>query len=169
MRPQDALPPPLLLILLLFVRAVMSDSSTAARDPFVVASPLVVAVACRDGVALLAAHTGDAPLLYEDDDEDDDEGDNGRYFRDLPGNFCGPMRLQTVGKKSAMLTVGWRADAARLLDYARRFDAYEKREFGQEAAAPYVLASELSLYMAAFAGATGVSYCDCMISSGISL
>ena len=140
---------------------VSGDSSgSSARDPFVAASPLVVALACRDGVALVAAHTSDTPLLYRDDDDDDDDDDEHQheeegYFRELPGNFCGPLRLHSVSRQTALLTAGWRADAARLVDAARAMDANQQQTFGDEKVTPYVLASDLSNYMAICAGGGG--------------
>jgi len=133
-----------------------SSSGSSARDPFVAASPLVVALACRDGVALVAAHTSDTPLLYRDDDDEqriqpEEEG----YFRDLPGNFVGPLRLHSVSGQTALLTAGWRADAARLVDTARAMDANQQQAFGDEKVTPYVLASDLSNYMAICAGGGG--------------
>ena len=135
-------------------------SSTAARDKFVEASPLIVAVACRNGVALLAAHTADVPLLYNDDDDNKESEDKetaiSSFFRDLPMSFAGPFRLQIIRRAAAMLTAGWRSDAARLLDAARSMD-YEYRDaLGESSCTPYTLAANLSRYMAICAGTEGV-------------
>ena len=143
-----------------------SSSSNTARDKFVEASPLIVAVACRNGVALVAAHTADVPLLYDDDNDNshESEDETAFYFRDLPMSFAGPFRLQTIitgssssssGTSAALLTAGWRSDAARLLDAARSMDG-EYREALGESGTPYTLAANLSRYMAICAGTEGV-------------
>lgn len=157
---------PVLLALWLLHSTLLLQSTSAAgveaattRDKFVVASPLIVALACSDGVALLAAHTTDMPLLYDVDDDEVDHSDDGNFFRDLPDTFCGPFRLQTVGagngRGAAMLTAGWRADAARLVNSARAIDR-EYREVLGDSSTPYTLASDLSRYMAIHAGNDGV-------------
>lgn len=144
-----------------YAAAAPPTGSNTARDKFVEASPLIVAVACSNGVALVAAHTADVPLLYDDDDEDDGNGSGDEtacFFRDLPMSFAGPFRLQTIGSSSgsaAMLTAGWRSDAARLLDAARSMDG-EYREALGERSTPYTLAANLSRYMAICAGTEGV-------------
>jgi len=157
---------PLVALLLLLLLLLLEQSSVAAseRDKFVEASPLVVALACRDGVALVAAHTNDAPLLCDDDDDkvQHEEPDDTCFFRDLPGTFCGPFRLQTIGTGSAaLLTAGWRADAKRLVDVARALDSDERDSLGgdDDQNNPRVLASDLSRYMASCQGSDGVSCC----------
>ena len=146
-----------------------ASSSSNARDKFVEASPLILALACRDGVALIAAHTADVPLLYDDDDIDDNKQEDGAFFRDLPETFGGPFRLQTIAGggntgsstsscASAMLTAGWRSDAARLVDAARSIDREYRETLGESSPTPYTLASNLSRYMAICAGTDGVCY-----------
>jgi hypothetical protein len=122
-------------------------------DPFVQASLLVVGMACRDGVALVAAHSsdkeGEAVLSYAVEKEPNDDDDDKSVFLDLPSSYGGPFRIHPIGSGGTALSAcGWRADGSgRLLDVARDLAAEEKKYFGQDIDS-FVLASELSVFLA---------------------
>lgn len=145
-------------------------------DPFVQAAPLIVAMSCRDGVAILAAHPAPSsePLLFYDYNEDEpvtvnDESsltktaDGGRgnppLFLDLPLNYEGSLRIQAVGTAgtTALVTCGWRVDGTgRLVTVARERTDIERQTFGEENSS--ILPTQLSLYMAMCAVSERVRY-----------
>lgn len=148
------------------------------QDPFVQLAPLVVAMACRDGVALVAAHPwseDDDFLLFGETDEDASnslEGVSrnpnsntansaltGLPFLDLPTTYAGPLRIQSVGSQgTALVACGWRADGSgRLLEKARSLCDKELGAFGDEFIR--FLPIQLSLYMADCAVSERVSCC----------
>lgn len=81
------------------------------RDPFVQAAPLVVAMSCSDGIAMVAAHSTDEPLLYNTD------------------HVTG--RIQTAGE-AVVIPVGWRADGNALVEVAREFVQDDEDLFGEQ-------------------------------------
>jgi hypothetical protein len=139
-------------------------------DPFVQRAPLVVAMACRDGVALIAAHPepndDEDALLYDDLESDaidrdatDRDGDavSGQMegaslsvapFRDLPLSYEGPLRIHSIGTQgAALVSCGWGADGSgRMVHQAREFCSDKRLLFGQECLK--MLPMQLSLFMA---------------------
>jgi hypothetical protein len=144
-----------------------------------------VAAQCRNGVACIAAHTpaspdsdeeGNEPLLYHhslaeavpgsggDQEENESTGNKDGHFLDLPGNFGGPFRIQSVDSfGTSLLSTGWRADCDSLVERCRALAAAELKHFGPPPSASgraitsrspgfygygRFMASELSLYMA---------------------
>jgi hypothetical protein len=154
--------------------AASQDASNILRgkqpDPFVQRAPLVVAMACRDGVALIAAHpepTDDEDaLLYEDLDSDaidlddiDRDGDavsdqieganlTTAPFRDLPLSYEGPLRIHSIGTQgAALVSCGWGADGSgRMVNKAREFCSDERLLFGEESLK--ILPTQLSHFIA---------------------
>jgi hypothetical protein len=150
------------------------DASEVLRgknpDSFVQRAPLVVAMACRDGVAMIAAHPepndDEDALLYEDLDSDainrdaiDRDGDavsdqiddanlTTAPFRDLPLSYEGPLRIHSIGTQGAVLvSCGWGADGSgRMVHKAREFCSDERLLFGEESLT--ILPTQLSLFMA---------------------
>jgi hypothetical protein len=177
------------------------------RDDFVQAAPLIVAMVCRDGVAILAAHTRAQDeseiLLYnhnfilqqqrkrqqqqqqvlnekvdlqqklqeesssmtKNHNNDHDDNDTPTrtpltsmmttkmiLFQDLPGDFCGPFRIQSLmGTTTALVSTGWRADCDHLMSVCQMQAARKAAWLGKGTDDPYhghILATELSLYMA---------------------
>jgi hypothetical protein len=140
-------------------------------DLFVQAAPLVVAMACRDGVAILAAHPSPSsePLLHYDPEEEeehaaddqkrqDESYDKNQPFLDLPLSYSGSLRIQSVGTVvSALVTCGWRADGnVRLVNAARALAADEFQTLGEESSS--ILPTQLSLFMAQCAVMEGVRF-----------
>lgn len=123
-------------------------------DRFVQAAPLIVAAVCRDGVAVIAAHTSDEdePLLYYQPESSISKPNDIQPFLDLPENFAGPFRIQSIDAYgTTMLTCGWRADCDALVRRAVAMAAAETRRYGEMgSSASYAkfLASEISLYLA---------------------
>ena len=119
-------------------------------------------MACRDGVAVLAAHSSDKdsePLLFYETEKgkpnDNDDGDDKSPYLDLPSWYAGPFRIHPVGGAAggggttiALIACGWRADGSgRLLDEARDLAAEEAKYFGQDIDS-FLLASQLSVFLA---------------------
>jgi hypothetical protein len=121
-------------------------------DPFVAASPLIVAATCSDGVVLVAVHTtfSKEPLLL-DHSEVNQTAINGT-LRDLPSGYRGPFRIYSVdGFGTGMVCAGWRADGQVLAEYCRSVASDEVAVFGTpQTSATYgqYLSSEASLWMA---------------------
>ena len=117
-------------------------------DKFVDASPLAVAAACRDGVAILALHTAPShePLLMQGKlgsinsdtnvDQCAEEGDiapnddntafeatadnSQSHPLDLPGSYRGPFRIDIIdGLGTALICAGWRTDCTSLAEKCR--------------------------------------------------
>ena len=158
-----------LVCLLLFRTTLVYSSSSSNRivslpgdkiperskpDRFVQAAPLIVAAVCRDGVAVIAAHTSDEdePLLYYQPDSSTSKPNDIKPFLDLPENFAGPFRIQPIDAYgTTMLTCGWRADCDALVRRAVAMAAAEKRRYGEmgmSASYAKFLSSEISLYLA---------------------
>ncbi len=117
-------------------------------DSFVTAAPLVLGAVCRDGVALIAAHTSSAeePLLYTIHQQSSDD-----WFLDLPENYAGPFRIRRVDRcGTAFVACGWRADGDYLWDKVKAVAAAEILQYGPPSMTYYrkYLASQLSLCMA---------------------
>ena len=126
------------------------------RDPFVHEAPLILAASCQDGVVVLAAHTRDdqEPLLYKALDQQGDAKDDGS-FTDLPRNYQGPFRINTVDQYGTVLvSTGWRADCDAFLRNAKALAQKESMQFGPPPSTALssgygdLLARRLSLYLA---------------------
>jgi hypothetical protein len=157
-------------------------------DVLVQTAPLVVAVACRDGVALVAAVSpssasssrDDEPLLYYNVDDEivtsenatagfidaptepDVDPDDMCPFLDLPDSFVGPCRIQSISKlgATAFVSCGWKADGyIRLLNAARELASNERNTFGEESNS--ILPIQLSLFMAQCAVSERVRALSC--------
>ena len=128
----------------------------AGLDPLVVASPIVAAAVCRDGIALLALHP--SPILAgvngndSDVTSDDDDTKIKHPFRDLPTDFAGPFRLPSLDRQTVLLTAGWRVHAQFLIRQARALCQQENSLFGGgSVVAPSVLAEQCALMLATMA------------------
>jgi hypothetical protein len=162
-------------------------------DPLVQAAPLVIAIACRDGVAVVAATSttqsesstlGSSdvePLLYFNADDiinlkrnsnttitndsnktisDEVIDENRCTFLDLPDQYAGPYRVQSLGISgtTAFVSCGWKADGyIRLLSAARDIIDMERSTFGEECNA--ILPEQLSLFLAQCAVSERVRLC----------
>ncbi|GAX19272.1 hypothetical protein FisN_4Lh153 [Fistulifera solaris] len=117
-------------------------------DPFVTAAPMVLGAVCKDGVALIAAHTSSAeePLLYSVHPQSSDD-----WFLDLPENYAGPFRIRLVDRYGTVFVAcGWRADGDYLWEKVKEVAAAEFLQHGPPSMTYYrkYLASQLSLCMA---------------------
>lgn len=124
-------------------------SAGSKPDSFVTAAPMVVGAVCRDGVALVAAHTPsiDEPLLYSIHNEEQQSD----YFLDLPENYAGPFRIRPVdGYGTTFVACGWRADGDYLWDKVKSGASAEVLQHGPPSMTHYrtFLSSQLSLCMA---------------------
>lgn len=145
-------------------------------DKFVQASPLVMAAVCRDGVAVVAAHTSDEdePLLYYSPaGADKPAAEDGDYL-DLPDTFAGPFRIHAIDAfGTTMLASGWRADCDEIVARARDLSSAEVQRYGPPISGSMsyarYLTAELSLFMALCVVSEGVSYscvsCDSIVLS----
>jgi hypothetical protein len=120
----------------------------AGIDSFVTAAPMVLGAVCKDGVALIAAHTSSAeePLLYSIHPQPSDD-----WFLDLPENYAGPFRIRSVDRfGTAFVACGWRADGDYLFEKIKEVAATEILKYGSPSMTHYrkYLASQLSLCMA---------------------
>ena len=115
---------------------------------FAALSPPTVAAVCRDGVVLVAVHSGPAlePLLVpaaradseeqgeassEQDTGDDSGTAAGAALEDLPGTYRGPFRVSPIdGHGTTLLSVGWRADCVALAAKCRSLAAEEAATYG---------------------------------------
>ena len=146
----------------------------SSPDPFVAASPLIIAAVCSDGVAMVATHTvfADEPLMLCDDEEEDNDtsqqtseesssSNSTSYPKDLPKNYRGPLRIYPIDNHgTALLSAGWRTDGQRLAEYCRSMAGSEHLAFGPHTSAEAygtVVASEVSYYMAWSPVVKGVS------------
>lgn len=148
----------LLLIQCLFLLTPGANGSTSAAskstlglvgtrpDPFVAASPLLVAAVCADGIAMVATHTVSATerLLRSDgwmDETNNNSGDKntdqqpqtGPYKDLLVESGGGPYRIQSIGGSSschALLAAGWRADCDLLTAKVRSLWSKETAVYG---------------------------------------
>jgi hypothetical protein len=138
-------------------------------SPFVSAAPLIVAAVCRDGVAVVAAHTSteDEPLLYhstlQDSDVENKDSDSdsdvhsvevgGKDVQDLPLDYGGPFRIHTIDSfGTTLVSAGWRSDCEVLANSCRSIAASQLARMGPPDTAGsslygHFLATELSLYM----------------------
>ncbi|OEU16648.1 hypothetical protein FRACYDRAFT_239246 [Fragilariopsis cylindrus CCMP1102] len=99
--------------------------SGIAPDPFVLVSPLVIGVVCRDGVLLIALHS-----VFSTE--------NGRVVvsqKDLPRSYRGPFRIYPLDSSgtTAMVCAGWRTDCQFLANSIRSIDKKEHHVFGNPA------------------------------------
>jgi len=147
-------------------------------DPFVLVSPLVIGVVCRDGVLLIALHEvfstenggrNESTLLLKSYDSiaqsPDLHGVNETKVeslselsqKDLPRSYRGPFRIYPLGSSgtTAMVCAGWRTDCQYLANCIRSIDKKEQLVFGSpstssSAALEYgsYLACQASLLMA---------------------
>lgn len=129
-------------------------------DLFVTAAPLVVGAVCRDGVALVAAHTPsvEEPLLYSIHKTEESSD----YFLDLPEGYAGPFRIRSVdGYGTAFVACGWRADGDHLWDKVKSIASAEVRQHGPPSMTHYrqFLSAQLSLCMAQCALSDMVNGC----------
>jgi hypothetical protein len=135
-----------------------------AVDPFVRSSPMIAAMVCNDGIALVATHI-DEPLQFDlavkstassiESDDDDDDVALLRLLLDAPYPSYNQriMTLTTGGRGSStkaavLMTAGWRADGhGRLLDGARSILARNMEMFGTERidTLPYDLSQFLTM------------------------
>lgn len=143
-------------------------------DPFVAASPLIVAAVCSDGIALVAAHTvqSQEKLLREvcPEEEEEEEADKDGQaetdnapttttfvdiWKDLPTHHGGPYRINRIDRSGThMLSAGWRADCDLLTEKIRSLASDEVAVFGKPVwGRPYgrLLAQKASLWMAQLA------------------
>ena len=121
-------------------------------DPFVAASPLLVAAVCADGIAMVATHTVSAKerLLRSDclmtdnnnkkkNDKEPDK-DEGPFHDLLIESGGGPYRIQSIGSSATtssssschalLLAAGWRADCDLLNAKVRSLLSKETAVFG---------------------------------------
>jgi hypothetical protein len=138
----------------------------AGASQFVSAAPLIVAAVCRDGVAVVAAHTSteDEPLLYHSTLDDsaveskDSEGDEHsvsigvKDVQDLPLDYGGPFRIHTIDSfGTTLVSAGWRSDCEVLANSCRSIAASQLASYGPPDTGSslygHFLATELSLYM----------------------
>jgi hypothetical protein len=139
-----------------------ASSGMEGASPFVSAAPLIVAAVCRDGVAVVAAHTSteDEPLLYHStlqDHIDEDSDSNGVNVQDLPLDYGGPFRIHSIDSfGTTLVSAGWRSDCEVLANSCRSIAASQLARMGPPPAADtagsstlygHFLATELSLYM----------------------
>ena len=134
----------------------------AGINPLVLSSPVVTAAVCRDGIVLCAIHSpGMALLTHEEEDGDDDkdatddkEETAATVLKDLPVDFSGPFRIQSLDLQgTTLLTAGWRADASYFTTKAQGIVSDEREMVGTTAAA--VLACQFSLLLATAAAMSG--------------
>jgi len=136
-------------------------------DPFIAASPLIVAAVCSDGIALVAAHTVSSrekllrEVCREEADNDKADKDDGEVkakttfagiWNDLPTDHGGPYRINSIDRSGThLLSAGWRADCDLLIEKVRSIASNEVAVFGKpQWGLPYgrFLAQEASLWMA---------------------
>lgn len=140
-----------------------SDTAVLRPDPFVEAAPLIVAVACRNGAVIIAAHTlgTDEPLIYDSwlPEDSEDKGCDERVestscaFRNLPADYKGPFRIHSVDRYgSALVSSGWRADCEVLVEKCRSLCQIELNRFGPPSQLDgnyaNMIATDLSCYLA---------------------
>lgn len=157
-----------LMLLVSFCRASSSPSiSEAARmeslglygiqpDPFIAASPVIVAAVCSDGIAMVAAHTVSKTEKLLREVEDERETRKGSFgWKDLQQGHGGPYRINRIDRSGThLLSAGWRADCDFLAEKLRSVASKEVAIFGPpQWGLPYgrFLAQEASLWMAQLA------------------
>jgi hypothetical protein len=164
----------------------------AGASQFVSAAPLIVAAVCRDGVAVVAAHTSteDEPLLYhststlqdidedsnvENKDNDSDEDSSsvqvGVNVQDLPLDYGGPIRIHPIDSfGTTLVSAGWRSDCEILASRCRSIAASQLASMGPPATGSslygHLVSTELSLYMSQCAVSERVSICICICICG---
>jgi len=126
-------------------------------DTFVLVSPLVIGVVCRDGVLLIALHEvfstehgrrNESTLLWKSNDSiaqsqpqpQHHDGVNQTKVeslselsqKDLPRSYRGPFRIYPLGSSgtTAMVCAGWRTDCQYLANCIRSIDKKEQLVFG---------------------------------------
>jgi hypothetical protein len=157
----------------------------AVASQFVSAAPLIVAAVCRDGVAVVAAHTSteDEPLLYhstlqdhttnintidESENKDSDLIDEHSVqargnvnVKDLPLDYGGPFRIHPIDSFGTTLVgAGWRADCEILASRCRSIAASQLASMGPPAQGSLygrLVSTDLSMYMSQCAVSERVS------------
>lgn len=140
----------------------------AVASQFVSAAPLIVAAACRNGVAVVATHTStdDEPLLYhstsdEQDIVEDKKDTQSLRVKDLPLGYGGPFRIHPIDSfGTALVSAGWRADCEVLAARCRSIAASQVISMGPPAPGRlygHFCSTELSFYMAQCAVSERVS------------
>jgi hypothetical protein len=143
-----------------------------AVDPFVRSSPMIAAMVCNDGIALVATHI-DEPLQFDlvvksttSTIESDDDNDAAllRLLLDAPCPSYNQRIMALTGggresstKAAVLMTAGWRADGhGRLLNGARSILARNVDLFGTERieTLPY----DLSQFLTTCAGSESVRH-----------
>lgn len=128
-------------------------------DPFVLASPLIVAAVCADGVAMVASHTvsvteklmrevepkqkvleqnissistGSNKQQQEDDTDSNRDMDITTRWKDLPvDQHGGPFRINKIDRFGTyLMAAGWRADCNMLAEVCRDISSREVTKFG---------------------------------------
>jgi hypothetical protein len=129
-------------------------------DLFVEAAPLVAALACRDGVALLVVHNlEEEPSLSDDDCKEDVR------VNDIPEQYAGPLRIHPItSATNVMLPCGWRADGDSLVRRAREI-CNEHYELLGEEMKPHHLCWNLSLRLASQAVYARSQSCAALLAS----
>ena len=150
-------------------------------DPFVQAAPFILAMTARDGsVALVAAHSSGGleemePLLYQmsprwgvpnkqPDAENIGNTTGCRSLLDLPSNFGGPMRIQSLGPSLTLLATGWRADCDALVEMGQKLVSDERKMLGSRTSSGMlgnVVATQLSEWMAQLVNSEGDRALSC--------
>lgn len=123
-----------------------SETATAQEgiNPLVVAAPIVAAAICKDGIVLLALHHN----VHFNNNRDDDDNDD-LLLQDLPVDFAGPFRIQSLDfQGTALLTAGWRADAHYLTATTQSIVKDEIAAVGSSATAARLVAAQMSLLLA---------------------
>jgi len=102
-------------------------------NKFVLASPLIVAAVCEDGIVLVATHTShlQEPLLMESPKESDKREE----LQDLPNRYKGPTRIESIQigrKQDAVLlgTAGWKIDCMELVEKCRSIVQAQQARYG---------------------------------------
>lgn len=127
-------------------------------NPLIISSPVVAAAVCKDGIVLVATHhikglDNHIETTNNNNNHNEDQ-ERGTHFavnlRDLPDDFSGPFRIQSLDRQgTTLLTAGWRADAEYFANRAREIVKNERETLGPFVVDdPRVLASQFSLFMA---------------------
>ena len=114
-------------------------------SPLVVSSPIVAAAVCQDGIVLLTLHNN---VQMEQRQSDDESLSQSSPLADLPVDFAGPFRIQSLDLEgTTLLTAGWRADAMFLTSKAQEIVKQERQMVGS-CPSSRLLATQLSLVLA---------------------
>ena len=122
------------------------------------ASPLLLAAICSDGIAFVATHTAQSyePLLVDcvidSDDNCNNDEQNDLLLQDLPSSYKGPTRIESIMEhlhtntntntntntdeqrgtcnSIGLATAGWRADCISLVDKCRSIVKTQQSRYG---------------------------------------